>query len=93
MHDTIYSFLRSQYESTRIEESAKEASFQIVEPVEVPRGKSRPRRPLICILGTLAAFMVSVLAAFTLEYFRRAASNPAQRRQLDEIRQAMRLRT
>ena len=93
VHDTIYAFLRSQYESTRIEESAKEASFQIVEPVEVPRGKSRPRRSMICIIGTLAAFMVSVLAAFTLEYFRRAASNPAQRRQLDEIRQAMRLRT
>ena len=48
---------------------------------------------MIWIIGTLAAFMASILAAFALEYFRRAASNPAQRRQLDEIRQAMRLRT
>ena len=92
VHDTIYSFLRSQYESTRIEESAKAASFQIVEPVEVPRGKSRPRRALICVLGTLAAFMVSVLAAFTLEYFRRAAADPSQRRQLAEIRREIGLR-
>ena len=86
VHDTIHSFLRSQYESVRIEESAREASFQIVEEVETPRRKSRPRRSLICIIGTLAACMASVLAAFTLEYFRRAAVDPAQRRQLDAIR-------
>lgn len=92
VHDTILSFLRSQYESARIEESAQEASFQIVEPVEVPHRESRPRRALICIIGTLAAFMASVLAAFTLEYFKRAAGDPAQRRQLDAIRDEIGLR-
>lgn len=92
VHDTIHSFLRSQYESVRIEESAREASFQIVEEVETPRRKSRPRRSLICIIGTLAACMASVLAAFTLEYFRRAAADPAQRRQLDAIRNEIGLR-
>ena len=92
VHDTILSFLRSQFESARIEESAREASFQIVEPVEVPLHKSRPRRSLICIIGTLAAFMASVLAAFTLEYFKRAAGDPAQRRQLDAIRDEIGLR-
>lgn len=86
VHDTIHSFLRSQYESVRIEESAEEASFQTVEAVETPRRKSGPRRAMICIIGTLAAGMASVLAAFTLEYFKRAAANPAQRRQLDAIR-------
>ena len=44
VHDTIYAFLRSQYESTRIEENAKESAFQIVEEVEVPLRKSRPSR-------------------------------------------------
>lgn len=92
VHDTILSFLRSQYESARIEESTREASFQIVEPVEVPHRKSRPRRSLICIVGTLAACMASVLAAFTLEYFKRAAGDPAQRRQLDAIRDEIGLR-
>ena len=92
VHDTILSFLRSQFESARIEESARDASFQIVEPVEVPLRKSRPRRSLICIIGTLAAFMASVLAAFTLEYFKRAAGDPAQRRQLDAIRDEIGLR-
>lgn len=92
VHDTILSFLRSQFESARIEESARDASFQIVEPVEVPLRKSRPLRSLICIIGTLAAFMASVLAAFTLEYFKRAAGDPAQRRQLDAIRDEIGLR-
>ena len=86
VHDTIYAFLRSQYESTRIEENARESAFQIVEAVEVPLRKSRPSRALICIVGTLAAFMASILAAFTVERFKRAESDPAQRRQLDEIR-------
>jgi len=86
VHDTIYAFLRSQYESTRIEENARESAFQIVEAVEVPLRKSRPGRALICIVGTLAAFMASILAAFAAERFRRAESDPAQRRQLDEIR-------
>ena len=87
VHDTIYAFLRSQYESTRIEENAKESAFQIVEGVEVPLRKSRPSRALICIIGTLAAFMASILAAFAVERFKRAESDPVQRRQLDEIRQ------
>ncbi|MCY4374783.1 MAG: hypothetical protein OXC31_13500 [Spirochaetaceae bacterium] len=86
VHDTIYAFLRSQYESTRIEENARESAFQIVEPVEVPLRKSRPGRALICIVGTLAAFMASILAAFAAERFKRAESDPVQRRQLDEIR-------
>ena len=86
VHDAIYAFLRSQYESTRIEENARESAFQIVEAVEVPLRKSRPSRALICIVGTLAAFMASILAAFTVERFKRAESDPAQRRQLDEIR-------
>ena len=87
VHDAIYAFLRSQYESTRIEENAKESAFQIVEEVEVPLRKSRPSRALICIIGTLAAFMASILAAFAVERFKRAESDPVQRRQLDEIRQ------
>ena len=87
VHDTIYAFLRSQYESARIEENAKESAFQIVEEVEVPRRKSRPSRALICIIGTLAAFMASILAAFAVERFKRAEADPVQRRQLDEIRQ------
>ena len=87
VHDTIYAFLRSQYESARIEENAKESAFQIVEEVEVPLRKSRPSRALICIIGTLAAFMASILAAFAVERFKRAESDPVQRRQLDEIRQ------
>ena len=86
VHDTIYAFLRSQYESARIEENAKESAFQIVEEVEVPRRKSRPSRALICIIGTLATFMASILAAFAVERFKRAESDPVQRRQLDEIR-------
>ena len=86
VHDTIYSFLRSQYESVRIEESAKEATFQVVEPVEVPLRKSRPSRATICVLATIAAFMASILAAFVLEYFKRAAADPVQRKQLDAIR-------
>ena len=87
VHDTIYAFLRSQYESTRIEENAKESAFQIVEEVEVPLRQSRPSRALIWIIGTLAAFMASILAAFAVERFKRAESDPVQRRQLDEIRQ------
>ena len=87
VHDAIYAFLRSQYESTRIEENARESAFQIVEAVEVPLRKSRPRRALICIIGTLAAFMASILAAFAVERFKRAEADPVQRRQLDEIRQ------
>ncbi len=86
VHDTIYAFLRSQYESARIEENARESAFQIVEAVEAPLRKSRPGRALICIVGTLAAFLASILAAFTAERFKRAESDPVQRRQLDEIR-------
>lgn len=85
VHNSIYSFLRSEYESTRIDESSHAGSFQIIEPVEIPLAKSGPSRSRICITVTIAAFLAATLLAFILEYLKRITSDPERRRQIDAI--------
>ena len=85
VHDRIYALLRSEYESTRIEESSQAASFQVVDPAEVPYMKTAPSRFRICITATLVAFIAAMLMAFILEYLKRAGSDPVKRKQFEAI--------
>ena len=87
---TIYSGLRSQYETVRIEEMNNSSRFQVIETAEVPEKKSWPRRSVICVVVTMAAFFFSVLAAFIKEYFVRARRDPVEAMKLDDIKRMLR---
>ncbi len=81
----IYSSLRSQYETVKIEEKDNSERFQVVEQAEVPERKAGPSRGMICIIITLSAFLLSVLYAFFLEYIRRVKKDPVESEKLEEI--------
>ncbi len=89
----IYSSLRSQYESAKIEEKDNSERFQVVEPAEIPEVKAGPSRGKICIVVTLSAFLLSVLLAFFLEYLRRAKEDPVESEKIAEIRGMLRRRS
>lgn len=88
----IYSALRSQYETVKIEEKDNSERFQILEQAEIPERKAGPSRGKICIVVTLSAFLLSLLFAFFLDYVRRAKQDPVESEKLAEIRRMLRPR-
>ena len=86
LHAGIYTLLRQQYESTRIEETDTSQTFQMVERAEVPVLKDRPSRSRIVVVTTLVGFFVAVLLAFLFEYIERAKADPQQAQKLADIR-------
>jgi tyrosine-protein kinase Etk/Wzc len=85
----IYSTLRSQYESVKIEEKDNSERFQVIEDAEIPERKAGPSRGKICIVVTLSAFLASVLIAFFLDYLKRVKADPTESEKLAEIRRML----
>lgn len=92
IQETIYSMLRQQYETTKIEETDTSQTFQIIEKAEVPEVKAGPSRSKISIIFTITAFFISIFIAFILEYFDRVEKDPVESVKLEEIKNMLRLR-
>lgn len=59
MQRTIYQIIESQTRTLMLTEVREEYAFQTIDPAVVPEDKVRPRRSLICILGTLLGIMLA----------------------------------
>ena len=92
VHLAIYTTLRSEYESVKIEEADTAKSLQVIEYPEIPLRKSGPNRKKICIFGALGAFFLSVLLAFFLSYLDRAKQNPVEARKIELMKAMIRRR-
>jgi len=71
IQEAILEQLTKQNEVEKINEHRDTTSLQIVDDAVVPDLKSKPKRSLIVIVSTLTAFLVSIAAAFLLEYSRK----------------------
>ena len=80
--ETIYSMLRQQYETVKIEETDTSEIFQRIEGAEVPEMKSGPSRLKICIIIIVVAFFLSVFLSFIKEYVERIKRDPIESRKL-----------
>ena len=60
MQAAFYSLIEEQIKSKMLAEASPEYAFVTVSPAMVPEEKSRPKRALICVLGTLLGGIVSV---------------------------------
>jgi capsule polysaccharide export protein KpsE/RkpR len=85
----IYSSLRSQFETTKIEEKDNSERFQIIEQAEIPEMKAGPSRGRICIIVTMAAFFLSIFASFIFEYFARVKEDPVEAEKLSAIKRML----
>jgi uncharacterized protein involved in exopolysaccharide biosynthesis len=63
----LFKILTQQYEIAKFNATGQEPVFQILEMAEVPDMKSGPSRSMICIVATLAGFVVAILVAFVDE--------------------------
>lgn len=69
MQSTFYKLIEEQTKSLMLAEVQEEFVFKVIDPAVVPEVKSKPKRALVCILGTLLGFMIgSAIALFRLAF-------------------------
>jgi len=72
MQEVFYSIIEEQTKNKMLAEASPDYAFVVVGPSMVPEQKSQPKRPLICILGTLLGGMLSVLFVLVMHYARKS---------------------
>jgi uncharacterized protein involved in exopolysaccharide biosynthesis len=68
IYNSVYTMLRKEYESTKLEASKEIAPFSVVDKAEKPLGKSRPNVKLNVMVGVVLGLFSGVLIAFFMEY-------------------------
>ncbi len=69
MQRVLYQLIESQTRITMLADVREEYVFRVIDPAVVPDLKSAPRRPLICIIGTLAGGMLALIIVFVRRMF------------------------
>jgi len=78
----VYTALRQQYEIAKLNTEGEEPVFQVLELAEAPDVKSGPSRGILCIVVTMAAFFLSIFAAFILNAVKNIKNDPDRMRKL-----------
>ena len=71
MQEVFYTIIEEQIKSKMLAEASPDYAFTAVSPSMVPEEKSRPKRAIICILGTLLGSILSVFWVMIMNYFRK----------------------
>jgi len=92
LKEQIYSTFQAELMRAQITSQDTTPRFQVIEPPEVPEVKAGPSRGLLCMIVTVAAFLISIFTAFIVEYFARAAHDPGESYKVELIREQFRFR-
>tara|TARA_B100000767_G_scaffold213541_1_gene200884 strand:+ start:1080 stop:2054 length:975 start_codon:yes stop_codon:yes gene_type:complete len=68
MKEIFYTIIQEQIKSKMLAEASPEYVFVAVSPSMVPEEKSQPKRALICVLATLLAGMLAVMAVLVVNF-------------------------
>ncbi|EOX4846110.1 Wzz/FepE/Etk N-terminal domain-containing protein [Vibrio alginolyticus] len=61
MRSTFYALIEEQSKHLMLARAQSEYAFKIIDPSIVPEVKISPKRPLICVLGTIIGFILSTI--------------------------------
>lgn len=92
VQENVYEFLTAQHEEARIRETQDQETVTILDAATPPLKKARPRRSLIVVVSTLAAFGFAlgfVLAAQRMLEFLEEPAGAELRAPLDPVRRAL----
>ncbi|EKE03597.1 MAG: lipopolysaccharide biosynthesis, partial [uncultured bacterium] len=64
IQEAVLEMLSKQFEAVKIGESKDMAPFQVLQKAKAPERKSKPKRSIIVLAATFAAFSFSILMAF-----------------------------
>ncbi len=90
-HEAFYDFLGKQLEAARIDEGQNAILVQVVDTAVPPERKSGPKRLLLVLVPTLAAFVVTCLAVLLMEALRRKYQDPNEVARLAMLRESLKL--
>lgn len=71
MQEVLYSIIEEQIKNQMLAEASPDFTFVPVGPSMLPQQKFRPKRAMICILGTMTGGMLSVLLVLVMHYTRK----------------------
>jgi uncharacterized protein involved in exopolysaccharide biosynthesis len=86
-NQAVLEMLYKQYELAKIDEAKDYPMIQVLDRATPPEKKSKPKRALIVILSTLAAFFVSIFYAFMKEAMDKANADPERSGKLAMFRE------
>ncbi len=66
IQETVYELLTEQYEMAKVQEAKEIPSVKVLDPAEIPEGKSFPPRLAIIFFGALLAFVISLVWVFAI---------------------------
>ncbi len=69
MKEAINRLLQSQLETQMLSKVSKEYVLKVIEPPFIPEVKSKPRRAIICIFGSLLGLICSIVFVLLRHYF------------------------
>lgn len=71
MQTVFYQLLESQIKTLMLAKGSREYVFKTISPAREAEVRSKPKRAVICVVGTMAGFMLSVLVALVLAFVRK----------------------
>lgn len=86
-NQAVLEMLYKQYELAKIDEAKDYPVIQVLDKATPPEKKSKPKRALIVILSTFAAFFMSVFYAFVREALNKVDSDPKMSGKLEVLKQ------
>jgi tyrosine-protein kinase Etk/Wzc len=91
-HQTLYDLLARQLEAARIDEAKASPTVQMVDPPEVPKGRSWPKPLLFLIIGVVIGTMFGCIRVVVIYVYTYAETDPGLRDRYIQVKQAMHLR-
>ena len=71
MRTVFYQLIEDQLKTKMLSEAQTEYTFKTIDPAVVAEEKSKPKRALICVLGTLLGGMLGVMLVLVIHYVRK----------------------
>ena len=89
VQETVWQLLNQQYYSAKIQEAKDTPTVQVLDEAVPPERKTRPRRTLWTLLMASFSMIVSVFAAFVMEYAEKVKKNQDEFRKVGELNEAL----
>lgn len=71
IQEQLIEYVRPLYEQAIFDEQKEITAVQVIDPATPPVEDAWPPRAIICIMATLSAFLLTIIAVLTYDWFRR----------------------
>ncbi|HEX13818.1 MAG: hypothetical protein C0173_08350 [Desulfurella sp.] len=89
---TVYEMLLKLYEEASVKEAKGASLIQVIDKATPPQIRISPKRALIVIVSTFAAFFLSIFVAFFKEFIEKASQDEENKERMQLIKQYASLR-